>query len=386
MPELSVIVPTLNERENVALLVERLSDALTGIDWQAIFVDDDSPDGTADECRCIAAFNPRVQVIQRIGRRGLASACVEGMLASSAPFIAVIDGDMQHDETLLPRMLEAAKAGSTDLVVGSRNLEHGGMGSFAANRVRLSDLGRRLSRQVCSHDLSDPMSGFFLLRRTYLDEVVRRLSGVGFKILLDLVASSPRPVNVVEVPYVFRERRYGESKLDLTVGFEYILLLADKALGYTIPVQFASFALVGATGVALHLFVLASLVRSGSANFFTAQAIATVAAMVSNFFLNNALTYRATKLHGWWKLTQGLIAFCAACSIGAFNNLAVATLLASHGVPWFAAGAAGIAIGSVWNYTVTAAFTWSVRERRARRLMSIRLRPPAMDSDTSATT
>lgn len=367
-----MIVPTLNERGNIASVVDRLSESLKGIDWQVIFVDDDSPDGTSQECRRIAAVNPQVQVIQRIGRRGLASACVEGMLASSAPFVAVMDGDLQHDESLLPRMLETAKATAADIVVGSRNLADGGMGTFASRRVWLSQLGRRLSRYVCSHELSDPMSGFFLVRRTYLDEVVRQLSGVGFKILLDLIASSARPVNVVEVPYVFRERRHGTSKLDVTVGFEYVLLLVDKALGYTIPIQFAAFSLVGAAGVALHLAILGALVSSGLTDFVTAQAIATAAAMISNYFLNNALTYRAAKLKGLRELLQGLAMFCVACSVGALNNVAVAMQLIAYGVPWLAAGAAGIVVGSVWNYSVTAAFTWHVRERRTRTAYRLR--------------
>ena len=365
MPDLAVVVPTLNERENVADVVDRLAQSLAGLDWQVIFVDDDSSDGTAEECRRIGARNPRAQLILRIGRRGLASACVEGMLASSAPFLAVIDGDLQHDVTILPRMLEAAKSNSADIVVGSRNLENRG------------NLGRRLSRLVCPQELSDPMSGFFLLRRTYLDEVVRRLSGVGFKILLDLIASSPRPVKVIEVPYVFCPRERGMSKMDAIVGFEYILLLADKALGHTIPIQFASYSLVGAAGVVLHLLILSILVRSG-ATFVAAQALATGAAMVSNFFLNNALTYRALRLRGWWRLTQGLAVFCAACSIGAFNNLAVAKFLLDHRIHWMLAGAAGIVIGSVWNYSVTAAFTWQVRQRRARRPAPIAEREQAI--------
>ena len=194
--ELAVIIPTLNERQNVTPIVERLTAALKGLEWEVIFVDDDSADGTADECRRIAALNPRVRVIQRIGRRGLASACLEGMLASTAPYVAVMDGDMQHDETVLPRMLEAAKANHVDVVVGSRHAEGGGMGSFAKERVWLSNLGRRLSRAVCSHNLSDPMSGFLLLNRNYHDKVVRRVSGVGFKILLDLIASSTSPVKI----------------------------------------------------------------------------------------------------------------------------------------------------------------------------------------------
>lgn len=366
MAELAIIIPTLNERENVAPLIQRLSVALEAVDWEVIFVDDDSPDGTADQCRQLAATNPRVRIIQRIGRRGLASACIEGMLASAAPYLAVMDGDMQHDERILPAMLRAAVEQGADVVVGSRHVEGGGMGSFAKERVWLSNLGRKLSRMVCAHDLSDPMSGFFLLTRTYLNRVVRRVSGVGFKILLDLIASSGGPVKIVEVPYVFRDRMYGQSKLDLTVGFEYFVLLADKWMGYTIPLPFALFSLVGSTGVVLYLAVFSALYRTGMTGFLRAQLIGTGVAMISNFFLNNLITYRTTRLRGWWNVTQGLIAFCAACSLGAFSNIAVAKFLMDRQVSWWLAGMSGIVIGSVWNYSVTAVLTWHIGQRRAR--------------------
>jgi len=348
-------------------MVDKLAACLQGIDWEVIFVDDDSPDKTAEECRNLSASNPRVRVVQRIGRRGLASACLEGMLASSAPYLAVMDGDMQHDETILPKMFALAQVPGTDVVVGSRNVEGGGMGAFSQERVRLSNLGRRLSRMITAQDLSDPMSGFFLITRIYLDKVMYRVSGIGFKILLDLIASSPEPVTVREVPYVFRNRLYGDSKLNIRVGIEYFVLLADKMVGYTFPLTFALFSLVGATGVAFYLAVLLILYRVVHTSFLQAQVVGTAVAMVSNFFLNNLITHRTNQLQGWKSMTKGLIAFCLACSLGMLSNISVANLLVTHGVPWLAAGTAGIIIGSVWNYSVTAVLTWHVGQRRARR-------------------
>jgi dolichol-phosphate mannosyltransferase len=200
MPELCVIVPTLNERDNVPVMVEAVDRALAGVDYEIVFVDDDSDDGTAAHARQIAQLNPRVRVIQRVGRKGLSSAAVEGMLATSAPYLAVMDGDMQHDERILPRMLDALRTSDVDLVVGTRNIAGGGMGDFAPLRVALSRAGRALSRAVCKTELSDPMSGFFVIRRTFLNEVVRNLSLTGFKILVDIVASAERPARVAEIP------------------------------------------------------------------------------------------------------------------------------------------------------------------------------------------
>lgn len=237
------------------------------------------------------------------------------------------------------------------------------MGNFAEARVRLSELGRRLSRLVTRAELSDPMSGFFMLDRRFLDEVVGSLSAVGFKILLDLVASSPRPVRFAEVPYRFGERLHGDSKLDTLVGLEYLLLIADKKLGNIVPPRFVVFGIVGGIGVVLHLAILYALLRVAGQSFVVSQSIAAVVVMTVNFFLNNVLTWRDRRLRGVAAFV-GLLEFYAACAIGAFVNVRVATFAAFHGAPWYVAGFAGLVIGSVWNFAVTAATTWKRRRRR----------------------
>ncbi|HKW99361.1 MAG TPA: glycosyltransferase family 2 protein [Bryobacteraceae bacterium] len=357
MLELAVIVPTLNERENILPLIARLDEALAGIEWEVLFVDDDSPDATAELCRQIGRGNRRVRVLQRIGRRGLASACIEGILATCAPFIAIIDGDLQHDETLIPGMLARLKSENLDLVIGSRNVEGGSMGRFAACRVRLSNLGLALSRCVISCELRDPMSGFFVADRRFVNEALPRISAIGFKILLDLIASSPRPVRFAEVPYEFKSRYRGQSKLDTTVGFEYLTLVLHKLIGGIMPVQFVMFGLVGLAGVFVHLAVLSALLFRSGTPFVYAHAIATAVAIMANFFLNNVVTHRDRRLRGW-NLFPGLIVFFEVCALGALSNFALAKLLYSAGLPWYFAAMAGIAISSVWNYSVTAALSW----------------------------
>jgi len=359
--DLALVVPTFNERGNVPELIERIEDTLQGLSWELMFVDDDSPDGTADLLRDFARRDSRIRVIQRIGRRGLSSACIEGILATSANYIAIMDADLQHDEAILPRMLETLRRDSLDLVVGSRNVEGGSMGQFTRRRVLLSRLGQRVSNAVCRCEISDPMSGFFLFTRGFFFEVVHRLHGGGFKILVDMLSSAERPVRFAEIGYTFRTRKHGQSKLDVNTAVEYLFLvidkLTDKLTGRTLPVRFAAFALVGATGAATHLACLTLLVHGLHWPFLEAQIAATYVAMTENFFLNNLVTWRDRSLRGL-SLVRGLATFCLACSFGAWANVLFANALLQSGTRWYLAGMAGIVLSSVWNYSVSNLFTW----------------------------
>jgi dolichol-phosphate mannosyltransferase len=358
--ELSVVVPTYNEAENVPLLVERLKVALAGIDWEVIFVDDDSRDGTARVVRSLSqGSGGRVRVVQRIGRRGLSSACVEGALASSSPYIAVMDGDLQHDERLLPRMLDALKAGN-EIAIGSRFVPGGDVGKFAANRIKISKAGARLARLVVKQELSDPMSGFFMLRRDVFERVVRRLSAKGFKILLDIFASSPRPLRAVELPFVFGSRVRGESKLDTMVAWEYAMLLLDKMVGRYVPVRFMMYLAVGTLGLGVHFAILWFTYKSRTLPFAESQTIATAIAMVFNYWLNNLITYRDQRLRGI-RFLYGFFSFAVICSIGALSNIGVASYLFAERQSWWLAGIIGVLLGTVWNYAMTSVFTWRVK-------------------------
>jgi len=365
-PELSIIVPTLNEADNVGEVIGRLHDCLTGVDWEVIFVDDDSPDKTAESVRALNRGDPRVRVVHRIGRRGLTTACVEGMLASSAPYLAVMDADLQHDERILPKMLKAVRDEGFEVAVGSRYVESGSMGEWAEDRQLVSRVATKLSRLVMKADLKDPMSGFFLLRREVLHEAVKNLSGIGFKILLDIFASVGRKLKFTEVGYTFRTRHAGESKLDSMVAWEYLMMLLDKTVGRYVPVRFIPFAAIGGLGVFVHmatLWVLFQGVHGGANNRFAfSQAVAAVVAMTFNFFLNNMLTYRDRRVRGLAML-RGWLSFTIACSLGAVANVGIATYLlqsdALGNVGWVPSAVAGIVVGAVWNYAVTSVYTWN---------------------------
>jgi dolichol-phosphate mannosyltransferase len=356
-PELTIVIPTFNERENVGELIRRLEDCLPDCAWEAVFVDDDSPDGTGETVREFAARDHRVRCIQRVGRRGLSTACIEGMLSSSAPFLAVIDGDLQHDERLLPEMLESLQHEDVDIVVGSRYLDGGGVGNWERSRALISRWATRLSRVVLREALTDPMSGFFMVRREAFQAAVRDLSGIGFKILLDIFASSPTQLRFRELPYEFRSRLAGESKLDNQVAWEYGMLLLDKLIGHIVPVRFFVFALIGSLGALVHLFVQAVLIELLGLAFVVSQVVATLIAMTFNFSVNNVLTYRDVRLRGWaW--VRGLLSFVLACSVGVVANVGFASYIFTLDARWVVAAVAGIAVGVVWSYVITRIYTW----------------------------
>lgn len=361
-PELSIVVPCYNERPNVLPLIRKLDAALPGIAWEVIFVDDNSPDGTAAEVRRAAAADPRVRCIRRIGRRGLASAVIEGALSSSAAIIAVMDGDLQHDETRLPDMLAALRTGEFDLAVGSRHVEGGDNAGLSSRwRHALSDGGIRLAQAFLPVRLSDPMSGFFMLGRDTFEALAPHLTGQGFKILLDLVMSAPAKLRVREIPCQFHPRLAGESKLDVLVLVQFAGLLLDKVFDGLLPLRFLSFCFVGLLGVAVHLAVLTVARLTGDFGFFTSQIAATIVSMVFNFQLNNQITYRDQRLRGP-RLWRGLLLFMLVCGIGAVANVGIArTLYESNTNWWTFAGATGAIIGVVWNYAVSATLVWRAR-------------------------
>jgi dolichol-phosphate mannosyltransferase len=362
MPLLSVIVPTRNERDNIPALIDLLRRTLAGVDYEVIIVDDDSPDNTAAVARTIAQTDPRIRVLHRIHRRGLSSAVVEGMLSASSDYLAVMDADLQHDESILPAMLQKLQSGQYDVVLASRNVAGGGMGSFAKHRQILSDAGRRLSAALIGARVSDPMSGYFMVTSEYFQTVARKLSCIGFKILLDILASSTRPVRVCEIPYVFGERLYGESKLDVVVGLEYMQLIFDKLTRGYLPTTFLTFALVGLCGAILNLMVSALLSRF--LDFGVALGLGATAAMVVNFVFNNGFTFRAQRLRGR-RFLHGLLLFCATCSLGLGLQVVVARSLVARGLAWYVATCIGIVAGSVWNYTMAYVFVWQIKRRRA---------------------
>ena len=358
-PELTIVVPTFNEKANIPLLVDRLAQLLTSCDWEVIFVDDNSPDGTAAAARAIGASDSRVRCIRRIGRRGLAGACLEGMLASQARYVAVMDADLQHDEGLLVPMLEALRAGHADVAVASRYLYGGSAAGLSKQRSRVSRGSNTLVRLLLGIDLTDPMSGHFMIRRDALEAIAPSLSTQGFKILLDILATARGSLRTIELPSSFRERQHGESKLDSKIALDFAALVTAKLTNDAVSARFLLFCMVGLTGIGIHLSILSALLIT-NLSFGAAQAFATIGAIAWNFVLNNLFTYRDQRLTGWHFVT-GLIRFQVICAIGAISNVGIATWIYDYDETWWIAGLGGALIGTVWNFVVSAALVWRQR-------------------------
>ncbi|MBW6525049.1 glycosyltransferase family 2 protein [Sphingomonas sp. RHCKR47] len=371
-PALSIVAPAYNERENIRPLVHAVAHAMGETSWELIIVDDDSPDGTAREVAVLAGEGAPVRCIRRIDRRGLASAVVEGVLAATSELVAVIDADLQHDETRLPVMLGLLETTDVDLVIGSRHVAGGGVGEWDQHRQRMSRVATWIAHRLAGVRVSDPMSGFFVVRRSVVEAAIYDLSQQGYKILLDILTASPRPLRVAEVGYVFRERHAGTSKLDVVVLIEYAFLLIDKLTHGLIPPRFILFCAIGGLGLLCHLAVLDITIGQG-VTFLRAQVIATVAAMAFNYVLNNAITYRSARLRGV-RFVIGYLVFSAVCSLGALANISVANLTLNEMGSWPLAGVAGALMSSVFNFGVATHFVWRPDRRRRRPTVVLRAR------------
>jgi dolichol-phosphate mannosyltransferase len=359
-PILSIVVPTYNERDNISKLLARLDLVLNCINWEIIFVDDNSSDETWRLVRAFAARDARIRCLRRIGRRGLAGACIEGMLASSAPYVAVIDADLQHDETLLPRMLATLREDRADLVVGSRFVIGANVDSLPGHRLAVSRLASHIARRLFRMDVADPISGFFMMRRECFEPFAPTLSIHGFKILLDIVATARGALRIVELPYNFRERLHGESKLDMLIMLDFLGLILAKLTRDTVSVRFVLFSLIGAIGLLVHLAAMYVAIGAFGLSFTYAQIVAAIIAMINNFFLNNQLTFRDQRLAGV-EIVRGLVVFIVICSIGVIANVGVAFSLYGLQPVWWLAGIAGAAMGVIWNYAMSSQFVWKIR-------------------------
>ena len=358
-PNLSIVIPTYNERENISKILEKLRKTLRNVKYEIIFVDDNSPDGTSDEVKAFMQKSPNINLIHRIGRRGLSGAVIEGIFASNSSLVAVMDCDLQHDETKLLGMLELFKQNnSLDLVIGSRFTENGEISDRAFSKFR--ELGSKLVttiiKKLLNINSTDPLSGFFMVKRDSFLMHSNNLQTQGFKILADFLVTSGKTIKVKEVGYRFKNRVSGESKMSLLTALELISLVLSQIFGGKISIRFILFCMVGVSGIFVQL-ATTGLLMLFSNGFSTSQTVGIVMAMTSNYFLNNYITFQERRLKSI-AFFQGLLSFYLICSLGAFANIAVATYLFSLSSNWLVSSFAGAVFGAVWNFTLSSNFTW----------------------------
>ena len=251
LPDISVIVPTYNESENLPILLERLGAALSDLNHEVVIVDDNSPDGTWRIAESLAATYPQIKVIRRVDAKGLSSAVTTGMLQSRGQVLAVMDADLQHDESILPEMYHQVANKGHDVAVGSRETEGGSYGEWSTSRKLVSFGAKLLAKWALGPQVKDPMSGFFAISREYFQKTVEKVNPSGFKILLEFLSRGTNP-STVEVGYTFRKRIYGETKLNAGIAIEYVLALIDLRFGWLIPNRFVKFGMVGISGSLLN--------------------------------------------------------------------------------------------------------------------------------------
>ena len=357
---LSVVLPTFNERDNVAPIVAELLPLGERYDLEILFVDDDSADGTAEVVRDLAHRHDAIRLIRRVGRAGLSSAIKEGILDATGDLVVVMDCDGQHEPATVARAVEHLLATGFDLVIGSRfHVEAEILGlsdrrernSTWANAVACFSLPRYRA-------LTDFMSGFFVLRPEAALPFVRRVDVNGFKFLYELLALSGGRLRVSEVPLSFQPRIAGDSKLDLAIVWDLGVSILHTLLLRSVPRRAISFALVGASGVVVQLLVNRLLMAVGW-SFEQALPPAVVTAATSNYLINNALTFRFQRQKGL-ALLRGLCKFLVVASLPVLANVGVASAfynLVSADTFW--AQLAGIVVVFVWNYAASSKFVWN---------------------------
>ncbi len=375
VPRLSIIIPTYNESANVPILIERIGAVMKGTDYEIIVVDDNSPDRTYEVVQNIGKKNPRVRGIRRLHERGLSSAVVTGMAASEAEFFAVMDADLQHDERILPNLLEAVASGSCDLAVGSRATEDGSFGDWSRARRFMSYSATMAAKILLRVSVSDPMSGYFLLSRDVFERAEHLINPLGFKILLEFLGRLP-DLKVREVGYTFRNRIHGETKLSGSVIRNYLVALLDLRFGSIVSPIFLIYCAVGASGIIVYLltaeltsFIGLAPFRTGLAEPFhdvrSSAVIGFLASVANNYVWNNYITFY-DKRHKGSAIATGAAVFLAVSLVGLLVTLAVTHLLLTLQLSWISpalARSTGIAVAVITNYYLNASITWPPRKR-----------------------
>lgn len=354
----ALVVPTYNECDNILAFYKDAASALAQLDWQIIFVDDNSPDGTAAVAEELAIDDRRVRVIVRFHQRGLTSAVLQGVCSANTSYVVVTDADLQHDLCKIPEMLHLLNTDQADLVIGTR-YEEGGSTEGLANgfRIWLSRTGTKVAQAFVPVPVSDPMSGFFAFRRKKLLQILAKVDPLGFKVLFDILLLGGHQIRISEIPYHFRNRHAGSSKLDGRIQWDFLIQIIYHLLKQLVPHDLISFILVGASGAIVELTMLGLGVAIGAPNG-PMQTAAIGAATTWNFLLNHCLTFhRHLKINA--DLAIKFVLYATAVAIGIIVDISAATIsMQKLYATELLASILGVCADTIWRFAVAKAIIW----------------------------
>lgn len=361
-PEISIVLPTYNESLNIAELLKRIDATLTGhAHFEVIVADDNSPDFTWKLAEELARTRPWLHVIRRLHDRGLSAAVIEGFGLSRGKFKIAMDADLQHDETALLPMLLKFREGA-HIVVASRRAIGGGISNWSWARRKISSLATRIAQALLPLPSTDPMSGFFGVSQLIHEQLTPKINPRGFKILIEYLARAGS-FKVEEVGYTFQPRLHGESKLSPDVVLEYLEAIWELSrFGSLLPWKFLNYALVGLIGLLINVVSLALFRSIFSLSDSNALWWAIECAILSNFTLNNSITFRKNRFRQTLPLIRGLATFHAVSWAGAYINHSLAISLHDlHQWPLGIATSAGYLVSLIWNYSINVQICWKTR-------------------------
>ncbi len=358
---ISIVIPTFNEVENIIPLLKKLTLIVNNFEYEIIVVDDDSPDGTSNAVNKYMQFNKKIKLITRIGRSGLSSAIKEGLIFAQGKYLLVLDGDGQHHPSFILNMLEAIKKDKSDIVIGSRFLNTSKLEGLSNERSLGSKIANKMAR-ISLHKnyskLTDYLSGCFCVEKEITKKFIRKIEVNGFKFLYELLSLSKGELAVNEVPLIFKERRFGNSKLDIAIVWDFLISIIHNLTLRILPRRAISFGLVGISGVFVQLFITSFLVEIFRIDFYNALPFAVIFAATSNFLINNQVTFRSDRLKDL-ALLIGLLKFLIVASLPIIANVGITTAFYKYiTADTLIAQIAGIGIVYAWNYLASSSFVW----------------------------
>ncbi|HEY9604523.1 MAG TPA: glycosyltransferase [Allocoleopsis sp.] len=366
---LSLVIPTYKEAQNiekiVSLLSQQLDQAMPGA-YELIVVDDDSPDRTWEIAQQLTSMYPQLRVMRRTEERGLSTAVIRGWQVARGEVLGVIDADLQHPPELLLKLWREIKRGG-DLAVASRHVEGGGVSDWSAVRRFLSrgaqTLGLIILPEVIGR-VSDPMSGYFMIRRHCI--AGRTMSPLGYKILIEVLARGQVPW-IGEVGYVFQERQEGESKVSTKQYVDYLRHLLRLRLSLGPIGRLLRFGIVGLTGVFVDMVVLYLLSDPSTLGWALTRSkiVSSELAILNNFLWNDLWTFRdiSSQQPGKRQLLKRFLKFNTVCLAGLVLNVLLLNLFFNvFGINRYVANLIAIAAVTLWNFWVNLKLSWRVTD------------------------